>query len=257
MFFQIILKLIWRIGKLQKLLWILIELFKALRLLQRVAHLHIGKLALLKLIYLIFQFPELLFGYFCSDAGIASIIRLSQMAENVIAVGIAVRCHPITNLVQFFHCLALVNTSQVSFQTHVHIRFGSRNSIVQSSFLCLRLVPFDRRCIYKINFLIFLFLHSTEYFCRIQCILRCCHKAVFDASQSSFDRVFPFFICNIKQICKDLHMNRTSILTAEFTLQLGSRTFQLFPVWLAVIFQILHHFLLLIQLSRCQTNTFI
>ena len=141
------------------------------------------------------------------------------MSENVIAVGITVLCDTISRLMKFFHRLTFLNSSQISLQTSIYISFLCAHTLVQCILVCLRLVSHDCRSIHEFDILDPLhLLHFAKCFRCIQRILRRCHKTMLHASHTSFDCIFPLFIRNIKQVRKDIYMDRSSILSTKYIL---------------------------------------
>ena len=146
------------------------------------------------------------------------------MSEYVITIRITVRCHAIAHLMQFFYRLTFINASKISAQTQIHIRLFAAHCFIECSLFCFRLIALNRCRIDQINLFIFPTLHPAEDSRRIQRILRLRYQTVLNPSKSSFDSILPFFIRNIKKIAKYLHMDRSPVLAAQFTLKLSSGT---------------------------------
>ena len=134
------------------------------------------------------------------------------MAENVIAVGIAVRCHAVTHTVQFFYRLALLDPAQIPFQAPVYIIQICMHCLVQRILLRCGRLSFYSGTVDQIR--LFEPLHLPEYLCRIQSIRRLSDHTLFQTAEPAFHRVFPLLVRDIKEIRKDMHMDSPAIAVA-------------------------------------------
>ena len=131
------------------------------------------------------------------------------MTENVIAVGITVRRHAVAHAIQFFHCLALPDPAQIPFQAPVHIIQIRMHRLVQRILLRRRRLSFYCGTVDQIRLLEPL--HLPEDLCRVQSVRRLCDHTLFQTAEPAFHRVLPLLVCDIKEIRKDMNMDRPAI----------------------------------------------
>jgi len=94
----------------------------------------------------------------------------------------------------------------------------------------------NRLTIDQINF--FKLLHPAKYFRCIKSVCRFCNHTFFNPAKPSFDRIFPFFIRNIKQIRENMNFDFPSVPVAQRTLQFLSRLFQFQRIRFSVVLEI-------------------
>ena len=170
------------------------------------------------------------------------------MAEHIITVRIAVRCHTVTHFGQFLYRFTFYGASKIPFQAVVYKGIFCTNRFIECSRLCLRLIFQNSLGINQIH-LLELF-QATEQICRVMGIFRCCHQTVFQASQASFHRIFPFFVGDVKKICQNVNGCFLSIEIGKDTLQLDSGLPEILIIRLPIVFQLIKNLFFLFQFCR-------
>ena len=89
--------------------------------------------------------------------------------------------------------------------------------------------------------------HLPEGFCCIRRNLRLCNQAQLQTSQTSFYRIFPFLILNIEQVCKNPHLDCSSIQCRKLLLQGSPGLCQYLRIGFAIVFHIVQKLLLFLQ----------
>ena len=142
------------------------------------------------------------------------------MAEDIITVGIAVRCNTVFYLFQFLRRMTFDNSAQITLEACINIRISCLHCFIEGALFCLWLTLFDCSRINQVN--LFIFLHLTKSNCCIMGIPGFCHKRKLESAHSSLNSVLPFLVPDIEHICKDIDLNGTSIKVAESALQCAS-----------------------------------